>query len=233
MLGAIIVGAGTGYFLYLANQDRQLLAEEANRAKLEAQTALQNSQQAIEEANNKLFQANQEVEKAQSALQYLMYERSLLAIAEPLSINQSEIDNWETVINSYLELSLIVPPNSTTTANNDKLLSINSTETTNSKPNWLEITSYQEKLAEDLLARISSTTDSAYFVDGKLISGKTGTVKNSIDNQSASIYVVYNNGTSTHLIWMTEPPSYKNKNRGNLIRVSQKQILSTLKFKKP
>ena len=36
LLGAIIVGAGTGYFLYLANQDRQILAAEANKAKLGA-----------------------------------------------------------------------------------------------------------------------------------------------------------------------------------------------------
>ncbi len=232
LLGAIIVGVGTGYFLYLANQDRQTLAEEANKARLEAQTAMQNSQLAIEEANNKLLQANQEVEKAQSALQSLMYERSLLAIAEPLFINQSEIENWKNVISSQLALSFMIPPNSTTTDDNGDLISVGNTDNANGTQNWLEITSYQEKFAKDLQSRISSTTDSAYFVDGRLIAGKTGSLNNSTNEQTASVYIVYNNGTSTHLIWMLDPPAYKNKNRGNTIRVSQKQILSTFKFKK-
>ncbi len=232
LLGALIVGIGTGYFLYLANQDRQILITEANQAKLEAQTVLQNSQHAIEEANDKLLKANQEVEKAQLALQSLMFERSLLAIAEPLYLIQSETENWKTIINPAFELSLMIPPNSISTNNDSKLLSIALEDNADNNANWLEITPYQEKIANDLQAKISSTTDSSFFIDGKLITGKTGILKNSNDIKTASVFMIYMNGTSTHLIWMLDPPPYKKKNRGNPTNVTQKEILSTFKFKK-
>ncbi|MDF1496773.1 MAG: hypothetical protein P1P90_01800 [Patescibacteria group bacterium] len=231
LLGAFVVGIGTGYFLYLANKDRQALAQEANQAKLEAQEALNNSQKAIEEANKKLSEANEQVTNAQLALEAIQKEQALLKKAEPLlKPTGKTLDGWVTAISTAQGVSLIHPPGSVTNINDDTELSI--IEETDSEPEntWLKIIPYSETLNTSLENSITSSTNISYFIDGKVVAGILGYNKNT--DAETGLFKVYTNGSSTQLIWMQEPPPFKIKSWQKEQNISIKEILQTFEFQK-
>lgn len=228
LLGAMVVGLGTGYFLYLANKDRKILSAEANQAKLEAQTALENSQKAIEEANSKLSEANEQVAKAEQALEALKQEQLLLRNAKPLiKPTNKELDGWISAISTAQGVSLLHPPGSETAVNNDIEFSI--TENDSDVP-WFRILPFSDSSKRQFANLITSSTDIAYFIDGKLVAGKVGTNKNT-DSKSAYLNI-YANGTSTQVLFIQDPPPFKIKSWQREQNISLEEILKTIEFKK-
>jgi hypothetical protein len=229
LLGAFVVGIGTGYFLYLANKDRQVLAEEANSAKLEAQQALLESQKTIEETNLKLAEANEQVANAEKALEALQNEQALLKNAEPLlKPSVSSLDGWLPVISTSMGISLLLPSVSNIDTNNEKLLAV-SGDGENSAP-WLKILPYSDTFHDMYLSDISSSTPVAYFIDGKVVAGQIGKDKN--NGSETCLLKIYTAGSSTQMIWMQNPPSYKIKSWQKEQKISFTQILQTFEFQK-
>ncbi|MBD3281326.1 hypothetical protein GF391_01110 [Candidatus Uhrbacteria bacterium] len=228
LLGALVVGIGTGYFLYLANKDRQTLAAEANRAKLEAREAMQASQQAIEEANSKLQAANEQVLKAEQALKALKNQQALLKDAEPLiKPSNKNLEGWTSHISTSHGVSLFTPPGNTAKVNNDIELSIKKED---GESPWLKINNYSSALEKDYTATMSSSTEVAYFIDGKLVAGISGNDKET-QNKTA-LLKIYENGTSTKIFWIKTPPKFKLNTWSREQTSSIENILRTIEFEK-
>ena len=139
LLGAFVVGLGTGYFLYLANKDRQALAYQTEIAKQEAEKAYTLSQQAISEANLKVSQASNEVAKAQEALKALEYERDLINKAEPINKpNTQTTKDWITVVSASLGISIQYPPLAEVLKNDETILALTDSRNSNDeiKESW-------------------------------------------------------------------------------------------------
>ncbi len=229
LLGAFVVGIGTGYFLYLANKDRQVLAQEANNAKIEAQQALSDSQKAIEETNIKLAQANQQVTNAQQALEALQNEQTLLKKAEVLlKPTTGSLNNWSSAISTSQGISLMYPPGSKIDTNNENILSFTS-ENSSSTP-WLMILPYSTVTHKKFLSDMVSSTQVSYFVDGKVIAGEKGKNKNT--DVDVGLLKIYSNGTSTQFIYIQDPPPQKSKTWQKDKVISFTEILRTFEFQK-
>lgn len=238
LLGAAVVGLGTGYFLHLANQDRERLAYEAQQAKSAAEQALADRQKAVDEANQKLAQANQEVSKAQSTLLDLQRERELLAKARPLSM-AGRSQSWPSVVSTGMGLSLRIPNGSRVSANDIYGLSISASGTSatasaSSSEPWLSITPYDALMKQQFEARLASTTQAVFFVNGKLISGVSGNVikANSTYPVAGACLSLITEGTSTQLVWIQDPPRAEGKPKKNSVLDSWLDVLATLDFKK-
>lgn len=235
LLGAAVVGVGTGYFLHLANQDRQSLAKEAEQAKLDALKAKQDQQTAIQEANTKLEQANQEVNKAQTAIKTLQLERELLAIAKTLPPASSSLtSDWQLAVSTAQGFSLKYPSGSYIVQDSGDLLAVaasgtNITSQTNDGP-WLIVSPADSAAKDRLMARLATSTEAAYLVDGALFYGHEGFLTDGRNQNKAAVFEVLRNGTTTHLIWMQTPP---NQRTGRKLRLASIQdILSTFDFAK-
>jgi uncharacterized membrane protein len=235
LLGAAVVGVGTGYFLHLANQDRQKLANEAEQAKLDALKAKQDQQTAIQEANAKLEQANQEVNKAQTAIKTLQLERELMAIAQTLSpASASLTSDWQLAVSTAQGLSLKYPPGSSIVQDGPETLAIAASGTvitsqSNDGP-WLTITPDNKSAKERLLARLASSTETTYLVDGALVFGKEGFLTDGRNQNKAAVFEVLKSGTTTHLIWIQTPPNQRLTRKGRPISIED--VLSTFDFAK-
>lgn len=242
LLGAAVVGIGTGYFLHLANQDRENLAQEAEQAKLDAQKAKQEQQAAIEAANNKLEQANQEVNKAQSAIKALQFERELLANAKaiaPISANQTS--DWQLAVSTALGLSLKYPSGSSIVQDTDRLLAVaasgtNATTQSTDGP-WLSISPGSANLGSDLettktrlLSRLSDASSVIFLINGYLFYGQEGFLADGKSQNKAAVIEVLKNGTTTHLIWIQTPPNQRIGRKVKLISIED--VLSTFDFAK-
>jgi hypothetical protein len=228
LLGAIVVGIGTGYFLYLANKDRQILANEANIAKLEAQQTLQDSQRAIEEANSKLTQANQQVAEAEQALKALKNEQALLRQAKPLlKPSNKDLDGWLSAISTSQGISLLHPPGSNIKVNNDLEFSL--IQESKTSP-WLKIIPYSKPQSDNFKLSISSSTNISYFIDGKVVAGIVGT--ESTSNLETALLEIYLGGTSTQILWIQNPPPFKFKSWQREQNIPFEEILKTFEFKK-
>ncbi len=233
LLGALVVGIGTGYFLHLANKDRERLADEAMQAKQTAQQALEDRQRAVDEANAKLDEANQEVNKAQFTLQSMRLERDLLVKARPLSaLPRSQ--SWPTAISTGLALSVRFPAGNAVTANDIYGLTVAASGTrmvnaTATQP-WLSVTPFDQKMREQYEARLASSTEVTYFVNGKILNGVSGILQDS-NNISAAALSILTDGTSTQLIWIQDPPKNDTRKKNSAVE-SWIDIIATLDFKK-
>jgi len=229
LLGAIVVGIGTGYFLFLANKDRQILAAEANTAKLQAKQALQESQKAIEEANTKLQEANVQVINAEKALEALRNEHALLEYAEPLlKPTGNSQEGWLSAISTAQGVSMMFPPGSIIKHNNENLLAIGS-ETTSSST-WLQVIPCSEIVFNDMLAEIASSTPIAYFIDGKLVAGRKGLEKNT--DSETGLLKIFAKGLCTQIVRIQNPPPFKIKSWQKEQKISFTEILKTFEFQK-
>lgn len=239
LLGAIFVGLGTGYFLHLANQDRKILANEAQQARAEALKAQEDREKAVLETNSKLAQANQEIEKAQEALRLLGLERQLLTSAKPLPAPVPKlISGWNSVVSPSLGLSFKYPPESNA-ANDEKGINIvekieeGSLQQTSDGP-WLSVTPFSEQEEQVLKFRLATSTPVAYLINGRVLTGVKGPLTNSTPSQSirsASVLKVLYNGSNTHLIWIKTPPKDKLAARKGIPLITIEDVLATLDFK--
>lgn len=233
LLGALVVGIGTGYFLHLANKDRQLLALEAEQAKATAIRTQQEQQNAIHEANQKLAQANEEVKKAQDVLKSVEQERALLELATPLQETMAKnIKDWQMVISTNQDISFKYPADSIVTGDNDINLTI--AEKTANQPfdlkssgAWLRIQPYTEQAENALKAQITSSTPAVYFIKGKILAGETGYKTN--QNQEATYYKIYKSGIATHLLWIENYKYGQGKSTKPLVF---EDLLGTIDFPK-
>lgn len=201
-----MVGIGTGYFLHLANKDRQLLALEAEQAKATAIRTQQEQQNAIHEANQKLAKANEEVKKAQDVLKSVEQERALLELAIPLQETPSKnIKDWQMVISTNQDISFKYPADSIVTGDNSQNLTISEKTASQafdlkSTSAWLTVQPYTEQAENALKDQIASSTPAVYFIKGKILSGVIGYKNNT--NQETAYYKIYKAGIATHLLWI-------------------------------
>ena len=237
LLGAAVVGIGTGYFLHLANQDRQLLALEAENAKAAALRAQQEQQSAVEETNRKLQQASEEVTKAQSALKVMEWEKTLLPQAKPLVPPPSQtIQNWKLAISTSQGIALRFPPGSNVQQDDEKILSVVASGTVAVASQaidgpWIMVEPYSQNEKSRLVSRLATSTPTTYFVNGRLLNGRKGALLNdeSVLSQAA-VLEVYQNATTSHLIWIQTPPNQQPGRRTHVITLED--VLSTLDFSK-
>lgn len=237
LLGAAVVGIGTGYFLHLANKDRQSLAQEAKEANDKAIQIQQDHQNAIQEANRKLDQANGEVNKAQNALKALEQERSLLNKAQPLlPLPAQSMQDWQLALSASLGIALRFPPGSTILQDSENRLSVTASGTqaiTSQAMDgpWINITSFDRKAKDILSARLATSTPITYFVNGHLLDGLKGSLLDGADTSSeAAVLDVYQNGSTTHLIWIQSPPNQRPGRKAKIITLED--VLATLDFPK-
>jgi len=233
LLGAIVVGLGTGYFLHLANKDRQLLALEATQAKAEVAKAQLEQQDVVQQANIKLRQASEEVSKAQGAITALQEERRLLAIAKPLTpLPSQSMQGWNLVVSTAQNVALQFPPGSATAQDDEKLLAIaisgtDITSQTNDGP-WLAISPFDRANKARLLARLATSTEVTYFIKGILLHGQQGTL---IGGQTrAAVFDILQAGTSTRTVWIQTPPGQKPTHKAK--QISLEDVLATFDFPK-
>ena len=238
LLGALMVGLGTGYFLHLANKDRQALAEQVDKAKTEMQTVKDQSQKAIQAANDKLHLASQEVDKAHQTLQALEQERALIAKAQILHRpDPKNIKDWKTIISSSFGISISYPPTAFILQDSDKELSLGIIPSnsiiqvfaSNTKP-WLDIQPYSSNLENIYLSQITSTEEASFFISGRLLNGHYGKLINATSSE-AYLLRIYNNGTSTHMIWLQTPETSSKTNIKRTPTMILKDILATIDFK--
>lgn len=235
LLGAAVVGVGTGYFLHLANLDRENLAKETEQAKSDMLKAKQEQQTAIEKANEKVEQANQEVNKAQSAIKALELERTLLAKAKTLfPLPASQTADWPLVVSTAQGLSLKYPPDSKVVQNNGDFLAVAASGTditsqSNDGP-WLTVSAGDRIAKTRLLARLATSTSVTYLIRGNLIYGQEGFLTDGWSQNKAAVFEVLKGGTTTHLIWIQTPP---NQRTGRKVKVTGiEDVLATFDFAK-
>lgn len=227
------MGTGTGYFLHLANKDRQLLALEAEQAKATAIRTQQEQQSAIQEANEKLNRANEEVKKAQDVLKAVEQERALLEQATPLSEPPAKnIKDWQVVISTNQDISFKYPSDSVVINDNNLSLSIAEKQADRpldiQLPNpWLTVQPYSEQTEGLLKNKITSSTPSVYFLKGKILVGETGNIKDQA--QEAAYYKIYKDGAPTHLLWME---NYKYNQNKQVKPFVFEDLLGTMDFPK-
>jgi len=230
LLGALVVGIGTGYFLHLANKDRQLLALEAQQAKATAIRTQQEQQNAIHEANEKLAKANEEVKKAQDVLKAVEQERALLGQATPLAEPPAKnIKDWQILISTNQDISFKYPSDSIVTEDDNKNLTIaekKAGQPLQSEP-WLMVQPYSEQAEDRLKNQITSSTPAVYFIKGKILAGETG-YKNG-QSQEGAYYRIYKDGVTTHLLWIED---YKYGQGKQVKPLLFEDLLGTLDFAK-
>lgn len=235
LLGAAVVGLGTGYFLHLANQDRENLAKETEQAKLDTLKAKQEQQAAIAQANEKVEQANQEVIKAQDAIKALELERTLLAEAKTLTPPlASQTADWQLAVSTALGLSLKYPPGSKVAQDNENFLAVAASGTSitsqsNDGP-WLTISANDQAAKSRLLARLQTATPVTYLLNGNLIYGQEGFLNDGRSQNRAAVFEVLKGGAITHLIWIQTPPLQRSGRRVKVVAIED--VLATLDFAK-
>lgn len=232
ILGALIVGSGTGYFLYLANEDRKVLAEEVQRAREQAEEVQQNSKATVQDANERVRIANEEIHRAQTQLSVLQEERRLIVDATPLLYPPSSLTAYfESVISEPLGFSVQYPMGAVVQKNTTSSLQLSMSEKdTDSESVWFSAIPYDPARELEWIARISSTTVQTFLVDGRLLVGRTGLLE---DETFAGAYRVLLNGTNTHLIWIQDPPKpiLKTRTWRKPATPEIQDILGTLDFK--
>lgn len=235
LLGAIVVGLGTGYFLHLANKDRQLLALEADQAKAETAKVQLEQQDVVQQANLKLRQASEEVSKAQGAITALQEERRLMAIAKPLIPLASQLmQGWNLIVSTSQNIALQFPPGSAVAQDDEKLLAIaisgtsDITSQTNDGP-WLSISHFDKDNKARLLSRLATSTEVTYFIKGNILHGQQGTLIGGSQTRAA-VFDVWQAGTSTRTVWIQTPPGQKANHKAK--QISIEDVLATFDFPK-
>jgi len=237
LLGALVVGIGTGYFLHLANKDRQLLALEAKEANDKALQIQQEHQKSIQEANLKLEQANEEVNKAQEALKALEQERALLPQAQPLMLLPAQsMQDWQLALSASLGIALRFPPGSAIQQDIENRLSVTASGThaiTSQATDgpWIDIMPFDKKSKDTLSARLTTSTPVTYFVNGHILHGTKGTLSDDAKIPSeAAVLEILQNGTTTHLVWIQTPPDQRTSRKAKPFTLQD--VLATLDFPK-
>jgi hypothetical protein len=226
LAGALAVGIGMGIYLSKANQDRERLAQIAKTAEQAVTTIQEKQNQAIAETNKILEGANTEIAKAQNALKALEAEQALMATATVISPPKpSQLRGWKEAINIALGVSLKYPSQGTVATIDQKTLTLerastNAVQTALSDSRWFSLVPWDERLEQELLSTLVSSTKVSYFTNGKLFIGTAG----SLNANPATIFVLKTRSGSTNfLIWARDPdalPEHK----------TLFQVLSTLDF---
>ncbi|MCC7357033.1 hypothetical protein IT408_00815 [Candidatus Uhrbacteria bacterium] len=226
LLGALAVAIGMGGYLKQANDDRERLAGIAKRAQDEVTRIKEEGRFAVDQANKKIAQADIEISKAQKQVQLAQQERDLMASAQQLlPPNGKTIKGWKDAINLPLGISLKYPQGTEIESNDAQSLTLLKTIPNSILPaqdqRWLSITPFDEKLEQELLFHLSSSTNVSYSVHGRLLAGKRG----QLNGQTGYMTVLHvrSAGTSSHLIWIKEPVPTNSK-------ITVTDILSTIDF---
>ncbi|MSR85075.1 hypothetical protein EXS71_01370 [Candidatus Uhrbacteria bacterium] len=201
LIGALASGLAVGYFLHRANNDRGQLATEKEAAKRQTEETLATNRKLVEEANQKLAGADEEVAKAQERIKRYEIERDLLLRATRLDKPSSfQLKSWKTFLSLPLGISLQVPPGSYATSD-QALVSVRINENIPGENDWLNISTYDPTFEQSRLQDLVDSTSSVrYLVDGSLLTGVRGRIRDT----AAFGYVLHAqaHGVITHLVWV-------------------------------
>lgn len=205
LLGALATGLGVGLVLKKANDDRERLAAQVEETVREANAARDENRRAIEDANKKLQASNVEVSKAQQLIKALEEERLLLAEATPLTDpSPRAVRGWNEAVAVDLGVSLKQPQDSMVQTNDSKTLTLAKAETVgDADPRWFSLTPYEERLEQELIGSLSTSTPVSYLVDGHILIGAKGTLPGR--KEPIMVLRVRYGGQITHLIWVKDP----------------------------
>lgn len=204
LLGALATGLGVGLVLKKANDDRERLAEQVEATVREANAARDENRKAIEDANAKLQASNVEVSKAQQLIKALEEERLLLALATPLADpSPKAVRGWNEAVAVELGVSLKQPQDSSVQTNDKQALTLVKTETADADSRWFSLTPYEERLEQELLGSLATSTPVSYLVDGHILIGAKGTLPGR--KEPIMVLRVRYGGQITHLIWVKDP----------------------------
>ena len=226
LLGALAVALGMGLYLKRANDDRERLALIAQRAQEEAARIKEEGRLVVDQANRKIAQADIEISKAQKQVQLAQDERDLMAQAQQLlpPIGKA-VKGWKDAINLPLGISLKYPQGTELESNDAQSLTLTKTQSVSSittqDQRWLSITPFDERLEQELLFNLSSSTQVSYAIRGRLLTGQRGI----LNGQGGYMLVLRTRsaGTASHLLWIKEPNSGTNK-------INVVDVLSTIDF---
>jgi hypothetical protein len=205
LLGGMATGLGTGFFLYQANVERQMLSVQAAEAKRQAEDLASQSKTLADEANSKLYEASAEVKRAQDLVKRYEEERRMIERAEILSPT-SRSRTWKEYLNIVLGMSLRIPNTAKEQINGSVFTSVPTQSSSFSDPApWLRIEQYTPEREKVLLTSATGTREALFFSSGKLYAGVRGTM----GNQTGYVLRVQSAASSTHLIWMQTAPGMR------------------------
>ena len=201
LLGALASGLAIGFFLHRANTDRERLVMEIDKAKQQAEETMNANRKLVAEADQKLSGASAEVDHAQELIKQYELERDLLLHATRLDKpTPNQLRSWKTFLSLPLGISLQTPPGSYATSN-EALVSVRIDDSIAGGSDWLDITlydrAYEVSRAQELVDATSTLT---YLVDGHLLSGVRGRIRDTA--VFGSVLRVMAHGTTTHLLWL-------------------------------
>lgn len=195
LLGAIAAGAGAGYFLYAANQDRLALSEQIQLAEQRVKDLESQSTALADQAEDHIQSAQEELKKAQEQLTLLKQERELEKTAFTLKPSKSAA-SWKETLDLALGVSIKLPPNATEKITENALLS----SVGDSFVNWLQIERYTPDRLSSLSPTQVSSTEYIAVVNDALLIGNRYTFE---DKTVQYLLRLQKNASSTHVIFAT------------------------------
>ncbi|MFA4954794.1 MAG: hypothetical protein WC641_05780 [Patescibacteria group bacterium] len=221
LIGALVVGLGMGFFLKKANDDRTKLAGQAEEAKKTSEQIQATSLKAVAEARGKLDQANAEVEKARTTLQKIEAERKLMAAAEVLTPSKN-LKGWQEAISLAMGVSLKFPPRTEIEQNLAGALTViySSASSSTVPVRWFSLTPYEQRLENELISTLYSTSTAVFLVKGHVLYGVRGYATGS--REETYVLRILKNGEPANLVWL--------RGSGKAGQTQPLQVLSTLDF---
>jgi len=221
LIGALVVGLGMGFFLKKANDDRTKLSAQAEEAKKTSEQIQATSLKAVAEARGKLDLANAEVEKARTTLQKVEAERKLMAAAEVLTPSKN-LKGWQEAISLSMGVSLKFPPRTEIEQNLvDALTVVYPSASSSTAPvRWFSLTPYEQRLENELISTLYSTSTADFLVKGHVLYGVRGYATGS--REETYVLRILKNGEPANLVWL--------RGSGKAGQIQPLQVLSTLDF---
>lgn len=198
LLGAVATGSGTGFFLYQANKDRAALIAQKMEAETKSNQLIAESQKLADEANHKLDQAAVEIKNAEDRVKALETEHELIGKATPLG-KSSTASRWPEHLSVPLGLSIHMPSAAEEIQNDASALIFKNRYGNEAAEPWLVVEPYQESRESEWTARLQSASQIIYLVEGHLLIGVKGTLKDG--GGTAYVFRVQMNASSTQVIW--------------------------------
>jgi len=214
LLGALAAGSSLGYYLYLANTDREWLSLRVSALQEQQQQAEQEKEKLSDQLNRKSDTVKLEEARLGSLLQACEERTSRLVQAVPLAKPDGRaLRDWKNALSVALGVSLKLPPGVQTQERDRdwEALTVNR----GASSTWLAITPYDMLREQELAQDLVETEAVSYTVNGTLLSGIRGRDPNS----RATTYLLRAGAdrTPTHLVWAQTND-----------RVNATQVLDTL-----
>ncbi|MFA6429916.1 MAG: hypothetical protein WCV84_05485 [Patescibacteria group bacterium] len=200
LLGAIASGVSFGYYLRVANADREALQLRVQTLELQMQQAKVDGERVADEANRKVDDAVKEVTKAQALVTSCEEQRAQIVSALPLAKPDGRtLKTWKETISMALGVSLHVPPGTTVTHDATQINASTPARGQKSSPNWLTITAFNPSREAELTQALENKAAVTYSINGVLAVGVKGRVPGT--NITTIVLHAGVGQLPSHLVW--------------------------------